>query len=121
MKEYRFDKMEGVASFLCVFPTSLVLLGRRLRVGFDTVLCRISPVVWVVDKVKPIMRTGKWLTRHRCQRKTHIGKTPSKYGVGRVSIELGKGIRNGSKRRDALNLSCEKAELLYAAFWIHCG
>jgi hypothetical protein len=46
-------------------------------------------VVRVVDKVEPGMRNGKSLGRHRGQKRTHIGKTPSdKQSKHRVGIEM---------------------------------
>jgi hypothetical protein len=74
-------------------------------------------VVWVIDKVEPDM--GRWVS--------------AGMGVEVEKLTLGRRLRTRdmeSKRRVgsindyrsyALNLSCEKAELLYAAFWTHSG
>lgn len=80
-------------------------------------------MVGMVDKVEPDM--GKKMNYQGIETKIteltsgrHLRRRDgeSKHRVGGICI------RNVLRRsRHALNLSCEKEELVNAAFWIHCG
>lgn len=72
-------------------------------------------MVRVIDKVEPDGRKVLGVTEQDgAEANSHWENIFESWSAFR-------GVYERVEQRYALNLSCEKAELLYAAFWTHCG